>query len=227
MHFEAGVDGTYRALGGIPIGSKETIPLMLEVRYANGDVDEPFLRVPVAVTEFAVERLRVASRFTQPPDSALRVRIAAERERSRAVVSGAHDTRRVWTGGFIMPVDGRVTSPFGKGREFNGRVQSRHYGTDLDGDTGTPVVAPSRGLVALTDDTYYGGQVVYLAHGDGLITGYMHLSEILVAQGDTVEQGQVIGKVGATGRVTGPHLHWSLGLNGYWIDPALFFAERN
>jgi len=223
LHFEAGIDGTYRALGAIPIGSKETIPLMLEVQYANGDVDEPFLRVPVAVTEFAVERLRVASQFTQPPDSALQVRIAAERRRSRAVVARAHDMPRIWTGAFVMPVEGRVTSPFGKGREFNGRVQSRHYGTDLDGDTGRPVVAPNRGLVALTHDTFYGGQVVYLAHGDGLITAYMHLSEILVTQGDTVEQGQVLGKVGATGRVTGPHLHWLTRYGSVLVDPMSLF----
>ncbi len=223
LHFEPGADGTYRALGGIPVGSKQTIPLMLEVGYPNGDVDEPFLRVPVAVTEFAVERLRVPSQFTEPPDSALQVRIAAERERSRAVVNHAHDTRRVWTGAFIMPVEGRVTSPFGKGREFNGRVQSRHYGTDLDGRIGTPVVAPNRGIVALTDDTYYGGQVVYLAHGNGLITGYMHLSEILVAPGDTLEQGQVIGRVGATGRVTGPHLHWLARYGAVLVDPMSLF----
>ncbi|MGD8727910.1 MAG: M23 family metallopeptidase [Gemmatimonadales bacterium] len=205
------------------MGAKETIPLMLEVRYPGGDVDEPFLRLPVGVTEFAVERLRVASRFTQPPDSALRVRIAAERERSRAVVRAAHDGARLWSGGFIMPVEGRVTSPFGKGREFNGRVQSRHYGTDLDGDRGTPVRAPNRGVVALTDDTYYGGRVVYLAHGDGLITGYMHLSEISVAQGDTVEQGRVLGKVGATGRVTGPHLHWLARYGSVLVDPMSLF----
>jgi len=223
LHFEPGADGTYRALGAIPVGSKETIPLMLEVHYANGDVQEPFLRLPVAVTEFAVERLRVAAQFVEPPDSALRVRIAAERARSAAVVRRTHDTPRIWTGGFVMPVEGRVTSPFGQGREFNGRVQSRHYGTDLDGNTGTPVVAPSRGLVALTDDTYYGGQVVYLDHGRGLVSAYMHLSEILVARGDTVEQGQVIGKVGATGRVTGPHLHWLVRYGPVLVDPMTLF----
>jgi len=223
LHFEASADGTYRALGAIPVGSKATIPLMLEVHYADGDVQEPFVRIPVAVTEFAVERLRVAPQFVQPPDSALRVRIAAERARSAAVVRRTHDTPRMWTGAFVVPVGGRVTSSFGRGREFNGRVQSRHYGTDLDGNTGTPVLASGRGIVALTDDTYYGGRVVYLDHGRGLVSGYMHLSEILVAKGDTVEQGQVIGKVGATGRVTGPHLHWLVRYGSVLVDPMSLF----
>jgi murein DD-endopeptidase MepM/ murein hydrolase activator NlpD len=130
----------------------------------------------------------------------------------------------MWSGTFIRPVDGVVTSPYGKGREFNGEVQSRHYGVDLDGDTGTPVYAPNRAVVALTDDTYYGGQLIYLDHGRGLVTGYLHLSEILVAQGDTVTQGQLIGKVGASGRVTGPHLHWLARYASITVDPLSLFA---
>ncbi|MDH3458974.1 MAG: M23 family metallopeptidase, partial [Gemmatimonadota bacterium] len=217
-------DGSFHAVGAIPVRAKETIPLTLEIRHGNGATEEPFARIPVTPADFAVERLQVAPRYTAAPDSALRVRIAAERERSRAVTRRTHGTPRLWSGAWVTPVAGRVTSPYGKQREFNGEVQSRHYGVDLDGDTGTPVYAPNRAVVALTDDTYYGGNLVYLDHGRGLVTAYLHLSEILVSQGDTVTQGQIIGKVGATGRVTGPHLHWLARYGPISVDALSLFA---
>jgi murein DD-endopeptidase MepM/ murein hydrolase activator NlpD len=113
-----------------------------------------------------------------------------------------------------------VTSKFGSGRVFNGRVSSSHLGVDYRGALGDPIYAANRGVVALVDTFFLAGNVVYINHGDGLVTGYFHMSQPEVAIGDTVEKGQEIGKVGATGRVTGPHLHWSARFGALTIDPA-------
>jgi len=226
LHFERETDGRFRALGGVPIGSDATLPLVLVVPEPRGVPRDTVVRVPVASGEFAMERLAVEPRFVERPDSALAARIARERARAGEVSRHTHETPRLWHGEFMLPVEGRVTSSFGRGREFNGAVQSRHMGTDLSGQTGTPVRAPNRGVVALVGSFYYAGKVVYLDHGAGLVTVYMHLSKILVAEGDTVEAGQLLGEVGATGRVTGPHLHWTARYGSISVDPlSLFDAD--
>jgi murein DD-endopeptidase MepM/ murein hydrolase activator NlpD len=107
---------------------------------------------------------------------------------------------------------------------FNGQVQSRHTGTDFAGAVGAPIRAPARGIVALVDDFYLGGGVIYIDHGAGLVTGYLHLSAKDVREGDVVEPGQVIGRVGATGRVTGPHLHWIVRYGGHTVDAMTLLA---
>jgi murein DD-endopeptidase MepM/ murein hydrolase activator NlpD len=136
----------------------------------------------------------------------------------RAVSDGSHDTPRMWEPPILAPRDSRITSGFGHGRMFNDEVQSRHTGTDFAGAVGAPVRAPARGVVALVDDFYLGGGVIYLDHGAGLVTAYLHLSAKDVAEGDVVERGDVIGRVGATGRVTGPHLHWIVRYGRHTVD---------
>ncbi len=111
-----------------------------------------------------------------------------------------------------------VTAPFGQERLFNGELQSRHTGLDLRGAVGEPVRAAARGRVVIARDLYFSGNGVYLDHGRGVYTGYFHLSRILVEEGEIVEPGQVVGEAGATGRVTGPHLHWSLWVAGEALD---------
>jgi murein DD-endopeptidase MepM/ murein hydrolase activator NlpD len=101
-------------------------------------------------------------------------------------------------------------------------VTSRHMGTDFAGGVGAPIHAPARGVVALVDEFFLGGNVIYLDHGEGLVTAYLHLSEPLVAVGDTVSAGDLIGRVGATGRVTGPHLHWIVRYGTVTVDPLSF-----
>jgi murein DD-endopeptidase MepM/ murein hydrolase activator NlpD len=127
-------------------------------------------------------------------------------------------------GVFTQPRTSRITSGFGGGREYNGTITSRHMGTDFAGTTGAPVLAANRGVVRIVDAFYYGGNVVYVDHGAGLSSAYLHLSEQLVSAGDTVQRGQTIGRVGATGRVTGPHLHFIVRYGSVTVDPLSLFA---
>ena len=120
---------------------------------------------------------------------------------------------------FIPPVPGRVTSPYGKQRFINGLPRSAHLALDLSGEIGTPIVAPLKGKVVLVGDYFYTGLTVILDHGFGLFSSYAHMSEIQTQLGDLVEQSDQIGKVGSTGRVTGPHLHWTVYFDGNKVNP--------
>jgi murein DD-endopeptidase MepM/ murein hydrolase activator NlpD len=226
LHFRATGEGGFRALAGVPIDAEGSLPLELAVRGADGATDRHRIDVPIARGDYRMERLTVAPRFGRAPDAATAARITREAERAREVSRRSHSTPRMWEGPFVRPRPGRITSGYGNGREFNGQVQSRHMGTDFAGDVGAPVQAAARGVVALVDEFHLGGKVVYLDHGAGLVSGYLHLSRIDVAQGDTVEAGQVIGGVGATGRVTGPHLHWLVRYGLITVDPVSLLELR-
>jgi murein DD-endopeptidase MepM/ murein hydrolase activator NlpD len=218
LHFER--DGAVqRAIAAVPVDAADTIALALGTSSRT-------LPVAVARGAFRMERLRVDPRFGTEPDSALAERIAREGAQAREVSRRAHETPRLWTGAFARPRPGRVTSGYGHGRQFNGVVQSQHLGTDLAGAVGAPVRAMDRGVVALVGRFYLGGNVVYVDHGAGLVSAYLHLSRTSDAAGDTVQAGQTIGQVGATGRVTGPHLHWIVRYGSLSVDPMSLFTLR-
>lgn len=218
VHIRAG-DST--ALAGVPIDSIDGVPLVIHC--ANGDSSTS--RLGTSAGTYRLERLRVAPAFSAPPDSALAERQRRESELAAAVSRIAHETPQLWTAPFVAPRSSRITSPFGGGRIFNGTVTSRHMGTDFAGAVGAPVRAANRGIVRVVDRFYLGGNVVYLDHGAGIVTAYLHLSKQLVAVGDTVARGATIGLVGATGRVTGPHLHFISRYGAITVDPATLFSE--
>jgi murein DD-endopeptidase MepM/ murein hydrolase activator NlpD len=166
----------------------------------------------------------VAPGFGREPDSALAARIRRESERARQVAELSHATQGLWQGPWQLPRASRITSGFGRGREYNGTITSRHMGTDFAGATGAVVRAANRGVVRIVDVFYYGGNVVYVDHGGGVTSAYLHLSRQDVAVGDTVARGTPIGLVGATGRVTGPHLHLILRYGTVTVDPLSLFA---
>ena len=126
---------------------------------------------------------------------------------------------------FDKPVQGRLSSPFGLRRFFNGQERNAHSGLDFAVPTGTPVKAPADGVVTIVADYYFNGKTVFVDHGHGLITMYCHLSAFDVKVGDTVKRGQIIARTGSTGRSTGPHLHWNVSLNNVRVDPAIFLRQ--
>lgn len=123
------------------------------------------------------------------------------------------------------PVPGRMTSPFGLRRFFNGEERNPHSGLDFAGAVGTPIKAPAAGKIILVGDYFFNGKTVFIDHGQGMITMFCHLSAIDVKPGQSVARGEVVAKVGATGRATGPHLHWNMSLNNARVDPAIFIGE--
>lgn len=214
---------TLRWLAAVPIDSVKGITITI----ACGSAAPPLLlRLAVDSGRYRRERLRVAPKFAAKPDSALAARLAREAARASAVSRAALETPMLWRTPFMAPRPSRITSAFGNLRTFNGQTVSWHNGTDYAGAVGTPVRAANRGVVRVTGAFYLGGNVVYLDHGAGLTTAYLHLSRTLVAEGDTVERGAVIGRTGATGRVTGPHLHFIARLGGITVDPLTLIGRR-
>ncbi|HKP01009.1 MAG TPA: M23 family metallopeptidase [Nitrospiraceae bacterium] len=126
---------------------------------------------------------------------------------------------KLWRSNFLEPVNGKRTGIFGSVRVMNGKPRNPHNGEDIGAPVGTDVAATNDGIVRLTVDHIFSGRGVFVDHGLGFYSMYFHLSEILVKDGDLVKAGQVIGKVGATGRATGPHLHWGVKLNGARVNP--------
>jgi murein DD-endopeptidase MepM/ murein hydrolase activator NlpD len=213
-------DSGWRAIGGIPTDAQGNVVARAFVHLASGRVDTvratmvlPLIPKPKAVP------LKVDSSFSKPLDEATAARVARENAAARAVGRKSHDSPPMWTASFLKPRNSVVTSVFGSGRVFNGAVTSRHLGIDYRGAEGEPILAANRGVVALVDTFFLAGGVVYIDHGGGVVTGYFHMSKHLVAVGDTVERGQEIGLVGKTGRVTGPHLHWTARYGTVTVNP--------
>lgn len=180
--------------------------------------------VRVGEYPYAVQRLEVDdSQVHLSPEDLARAR----RERQRVEAALARRTPRRFTLPLAAPLaelpeGGR----FGARRVFNGEPRSPHSGVDYSAPTGTPVRAVADGVVALAEDHFFAGKGVFVDHGGALVTMYFHLSEITVAQGEQVERGAVIGRVGATGRATGPHLHFGVRWHGARIDPAFLFEPE-
>ncbi|MEC8481970.1 MAG: M23 family metallopeptidase [Pseudomonadota bacterium] len=205
------------ALVGIPI-RQALGPAQITFVYGGQDQTHTFEIVDKRYTE---QRITLQNKEMVSPNPKQLERIRSESKRQRAIYATVSAPMDLSTG-FSMPLEGITTSLYGHRRFFNDQPRSPHSGLDIAAPTGTPIVAPAQARVALVDDLYYNGKSVFLDHGQGLITMYCHLSEQTVSTGELVQQDQVIGLVGATGRVTGPHLHWSVSLNGYRIDPLAF-----
>ena len=212
---------------GDPIAWTAVLGLALAAVPGAGEIivrrdDRPPERLPYRVTphRYAEQRLTVAPRTVDlsPEDNA-----RYERERAhQQQVMATFTTPLPGTLRMRAPVPGRRSSSFGLRRVFNGQPRNPHSGMDIAAPTGTPVVAPLPGRVIDTGDYFFNGGTVWLDHGGGLLTMYCHLSRIGVQVGQALGTGEPLGDVGATGRVTGPHLHWGVMLNRCMVDPALF-----
>ena len=217
LHFERR-GALYRALGAVPLETEDSIAMLVAIERVTGASDTLTPSLLVAPRQAPREHLRTTPEFLEPPDT-LAAGIEAERQLVQRIKRRAHETPRLWRGPFARPRPGPVTSHFGVTRLFNGTVLSRHRGVDFSGRRGAPVRAGNRGVVVFAGKLYYSGTAIFLDHGAGLVTGYFHLSRTVAAVGDTVRRGQVIGYVGATGRVTGPHLHWVGSYGTVSVDP--------
>jgi murein DD-endopeptidase MepM/ murein hydrolase activator NlpD len=221
---KAGDKGAWEALLGVDLELKpETYALSLMAD--TGSRGEVACSAGIAVKEgkFATESLKVAPNFVQPNPEQL-ARAEEERKKLRAIYATV-TPERLWDGAFQYPLEGVHTGGnFGKRRVLNGTPGSPHGGVDFPAPAGTPVYAAQRGRVALAEALYFSGNTVILDHGLGLYTFYGHFESIAVKEGDVVEKGALIGKVGATGRVTGPHLHWGLSVNRARANPIQLIA---
>jgi murein DD-endopeptidase MepM/ murein hydrolase activator NlpD len=171
---------------------------------------------------FRTRTLTVDEGFVNPP-AAVRPRIADEAARLEQCWRES-STSRLWSGPFVRPVDHASNSAFGTRSIFNGQARSAHGGADFLSPAGTPVLAANSGRVMLADQLYYSGGTVVIDHGLGVVSLYAHLSAIDARAGDTVSAAQVVGRVGATGRVTGAHLHWTVRISGARVDPLSLLA---
>lgn len=216
--YEDPSDGVWRGLIGIDLTAEPgAYEVAVRASTAAGGRAHVGYLLDVAPKEFPTRRLKVAPKYVDPPPDVIE-RILREQDETAAIFRSA-SPERLWRGGFARPVPGRATSSFGRRSVFNGEARNPHSGTDFRSGKGVAIEAPSAATVALTGDLYFSGKVVILDHGWGLYSYFAHLSAIDVAEGDVVEQGDVVGRVGATGRVTGPHLHWTVRLNDARVDP--------
>ena len=213
FHFDA-LQQTWRALVGIDLDTKPGT-YQLHIRRGGG-ATRTTRTLRIVPKQFRVRRLRVPENFVDPPAEVL-----AQIAQDRAVLADAyaHVSPKRWRGAFVTPVDGKPTSNFGTRSYYNGQPRAPHAGIDFAGEPGTPVRAANHGEVIVAAPMYFTGNTIVVDYGDRLFSVYAHLSEMHAKPGDIVEPSTIVGLVGATGRVTGPHLHWSVRLNGARVDP--------
>jgi murein DD-endopeptidase MepM/ murein hydrolase activator NlpD len=209
----------WRALLGVDLELKpENYPLSLAAKTESTEEISCAATIDVKEGKFATESLKVAPNFVEPDPEQL-ARAQAERQRLRDIFATI-TPERLWNGSFHYPLNGITTGGnFGKRRILNGKAGSPHGGVDFPAAAGTPVHAAQRGRVVLAEPLYFSGNTVIVDHGLGLYTFYAHFESISVQPGDLVDTGAVLGKVGATGRVTGPHLHWGATVNRARTNP--------
>jgi hypothetical protein len=203
------------AVVGIPLSAE---PGQHRIQLDYADRESEFRHFTVSAKQYTEQHLTIENkRMVNPnPEDLERIRSESARMRAQYVRFSPLVESPL---PFLQPVDGPLSSSFGRRRVLNGQPRSPHSGLDIAVNTGTPVRNPAPGLVTLTGDFFFNGSTVFVDHGAGLITMYCHLSRIDVEEGQHLPRGEVLGAVGATGRVTGPHLHWSVSMNGHRVDP--------
>jgi murein DD-endopeptidase MepM/ murein hydrolase activator NlpD len=210
---------------GFVAADLETKPGSYDVEFTGADTRAAGLmgrtKLTVLTKRFETRRLRVDDGFVNPP-AAESERIAREAKRLASLFTQI--SPRVWRGPFQSPVPGEATSSFGRLTVLNGSPRGRHQGADFRAASGTPVLAPNAGRIVLAEDLYLSGNTIVIDHGLGMFSLLAHLSRIDLKAGGEVVRGDVLGASGATGRVTGPHLHWALRMSEFSVDPLSVIA---
>jgi murein DD-endopeptidase MepM/ murein hydrolase activator NlpD len=213
---------TWRALIGIDLDVAPAVYPVSIVAHAGARPLHATHELDVQPKNFATRTLQVEEGYVNPPPS-VQERIERDAAALRHVWQSAAP-ERLWTGTFVRPVPGESVSRFGSRSVFNGQPRSPHSGGDFMSPAGTPIHAPNAGRVALARDLYFSGNTVVIDHGLGLFSTLAHMSAIDVREGEMVGAGQIVGRVGATGRVTGPHLHWAVRVGTARVDPLALLA---
>lgn len=208
------------ALVGLPLSSK---PGNHTLRLADVGGKMQTRRFKVTDKQYEEQHITLKNKRQVDPYADDLKRIRREQARSRKAFA-SWDATRIAELDFLLPVSGRLSGTFGKKRFFNGQPRRPHSGLDIAAPTGTPVKAPAAGKVIETGNYFFNGNTVFIDHGEGLVTMFCHLDSIDVKVGQTVNRGDVVARVGATGRVTGPHLHWTVSMNNTRVDPGLFLS---
>lgn len=208
----------------IGFGRDETGSRLLQVTLPDGSRIRRELAV--ATREYNIERIDGLPPSRVTPGPAIMARIRAERAMARQARK-RRDNAAHYAAGFSWPASGRLSGFYGSQRILNGEPRNPHYGLDIAAPEGSPVLAPAAGLITLTHpDMYYSGGTIILDHGQGLSSSFLHLSEVLVETGTLVQAGELIGRIGATGRATGPHLDWRMSWHDRRVDPQLLLPQR-
>jgi murein DD-endopeptidase MepM/ murein hydrolase activator NlpD len=216
--FKAEAKGQFGALIGVDLAdppSRED--LRVDVSKDDGSLEQRHYTVEVLPVHFETQELTVPKNYVDLDDETAK---RAEEEQEKILQSLKKVTgQKYWDGRFIMPVEGKIAGSFGLRRIINGEPRSQHSGEDIKAPKGTEVLATNEGVVALVGDFFFSGKSIVMDHGLGLYTMYFHLDEVDVAEGERIHKGAVLGKVGATGRATGPHLHWGMRIDGARVNP--------
>lgn len=215
-------DSGWVALVGLPLSTR---PGTQSLRVESVEGRRATLNFKVVEKQYEEQHITLKNKRMVNPYAKDLERIRKEQARSREAFT-SWDGQRSAQLDFLLPVEGRLSGSFGKRRFFNEQPRAPHSGLDIAAAAGTEVVAPAAGRVIETGNYFFNGNTVFIDHGEGLVTMYCHLDSIAVENGQEVGQGELIARVGMTGRVTGPHLHWSVSLNNTRIDPALFLSHE-
>ncbi len=216
-------DGEWHGLVGIDLDVDAGVYTLTVRGSENGEEVLKLTReITVHPKKFPTRRLTVSKKYVNPAADVLE-RIRQESNKVRRIFASV-SSERLWDGSFLAPVPGRPNSSFGKRSILNGQPRSPHTGTDFTAAAGTRIYAPNHGRVVMVQDLYYSGKTVIIDHGLGLFSYLAHLSAFDVEEGAAVQPGTLIGRVGATGRVTGAHLHWTVRLVGTRVDPLSLMA---
>ena len=214
----------WTALVGIALSAKPG-EAQITVREPDGSLRS--VSYTIAPKRYEEQRLKVAPGQVDLSPEDL-VRYQRERQRAQEIAATfSEPLNDTFDLRMQVPVAGRRSSSFGLRRVFNGQSRNPHSGMDIAAASGTPIRAPMAARVIDTGEYFFNANTIWLDHGGGLLSMVCHLSAIIAREGDVVQPGEIIGKVGATGRVTGPHLHWGVMLNRAMVDPALFLAPQN
>ncbi len=210
------------AIVGIPLSASTSVHY-ITVEYGNNRTKLSF---SVQEKAYATQHLTIKNKRQVNPNSDDLKRIVKEKKQIRRAFNAWNQSQTIVTQ-FVPPVDGKMSSSFGLKRFFNKQPRKPHSGMDIAAPQGTIIHAPAPGTVIDTGDFFFNGKTVFLDHGQGLVTMYCHMARISVTPGQTIKLRDTLGTVGMTGRVTGPHLHWSVSLNNTRVDPALFLTSAS